>query len=243
MVSMFVQVLIASAIARPENADTASTLPTSSPASGENGSAFTPRQSVYLGAATFAAGALAILTATGLLRRHGFFFLGLSRATPHRTLVQAGLAILAIVPFTFAFVQAMQWWFDYVGYQHPTSHPMLEIMKNDDAIVLRSMVVFSAVVLAPLAEELLFRGHLQTGLLHLFSRGGRSCGARWLAIALTSLVFAWFHQEIWMMPPIFVLSLGLGYAYERTGNLWVSILVHASFNLANITIFLAQRPR
>jgi membrane protease YdiL (CAAX protease family) len=33
-----------------------------------------------------------------------------------------------------------------------------------------------------------------------------------------------------MSPLIFVLSLCLGYAYERTGNLWVPITIHALFN-------------
>ena len=42
----------------------------------------------------------------------------------------------------------------------------------------------------------------------------------------------------WMAPLIFVLSLCLGYAYERTGNLWVSIIIHAAFNTTSTVIFL-----
>jgi membrane protease YdiL (CAAX protease family) len=61
--------------------------------------------------------------------------------------------------------------------------------------------------------------------------------ARWLAIVFTSLIFALVHQELWMMPPIFFLSLCLGYAYERTGNLWVPIFIHATFNAVNVAVF------
>ena len=43
------------------------------------------------------------------------------------------------------------------------------------------------------------------------------------------------------MPPIFILSMCLGYAYERTKNLWTSIIVHASFNAASVAMFLMFR--
>ena len=51
----------------------------------------------------------------------------------------------------------------------------------------------------------------------------------WLAVIVTSALFALLHP-LWSSPIIFLLALGLGYAYERTGNLWVSIGMHAAFN-------------
>jgi membrane protease YdiL (CAAX protease family) len=59
----------------------------------------------------------------------------------------------------------------------------------------------------------------------------------WLAILITSLLFALMHER-WMQPAIFLLSVGLGYTYERTGNLWSSITVHLLFNTANTLQFL-----
>ena len=64
-----------------------------------------------------------------------------------------------------------------------------------------------------------------------------SARARWQAVLLTSLAFALFHP-LWMAPLIFVLAICLGYAYERTGNLWVTIAMHAIFNTCNTLIFL-----
>ena len=59
----------------------------------------------------------------------------------------------------------------------------------------------------------------------------------WAAILLTSALFASVHA-MWTWPPIFILSLCLGYAYERTGNLWVAILMHATFNTVSTLMFL-----
>jgi membrane protease YdiL (CAAX protease family) len=42
-----------------------------------------------------------------------------------------------------------------------------------------------------------------------------------------------FHPA-WMRPPLFLLSVCIGYAYERTGNLWVAIIIHAGFNAFNV---------
>ncbi|HTW94151.1 MAG TPA: CPBP family intramembrane glutamic endopeptidase, partial [Tepidisphaeraceae bacterium] len=51
----------------------------------------------------------------------------------------------------------------------------------------------------------------------------------WLAVILTSACFALLHPD-WSWGIIFLLALCLGYAYERTGILWVSIFMHAAFN-------------
>ena len=66
---------------------------------------------------------------------------------------------------------------------------------------------------------------------------GRSAAPRWAGIVIASLLFAAVHAG-WMAPPIFVLSLCVGYAYERTGNLWTAIVMHATFNITSTLIFL-----
>jgi membrane protease YdiL (CAAX protease family) len=64
---------------------------------------------------------------------------------------------------------------------------------------------------------------------------------RWTAVIITSLAFAAVHGELWLMPPIFFLSLCMGYAYERAGKVWVTMLVHATFNLTSTILFLTFR--
>jgi membrane protease YdiL (CAAX protease family) len=60
----------------------------------------------------------------------------------------------------------------------------------------------------------------------------------WLAIFIASAIFTSVHP-MWMWPPIFFLALCLGYAYERTGNLWTTIVMHSLFNAINTLAYLS----
>jgi membrane protease YdiL (CAAX protease family) len=59
-------------------------------------------------------------------------------------------------------------------------------------------------------------------------------------VVITSILFAIIHPG-WSAPIIFILSLGLGYAYERTGNLWVPLTIHLLFNSFQTAMFLLLR--
>lgn len=93
--------------------------------------------------------------------------------------------------------------------------------------------VFSIVVLAPLIEETLFRGFLQTFIRqHLGSKQ---------AIWITSACFSFFHYSseqglgnIPIIGSLFVLALFLGYLYERQGTLIAPMALHASFNAISV---------
>ncbi|MEA2733692.1 MAG: hypothetical protein QOE14_143, partial [Humisphaera sp.] len=184
--------------------------------------------------------------------------------------------------------------YDWIHFKHPSEHEMLAAMKEASPIA-KMILVFGACVMAPLFEELLFRGHMQTLLVRLMSgrsalappapegmtvivppfdappgivrdsmlppvghmlpmpppieyeppppieyaalASGGSVGARWLAVIITSIVFALVHP-LWTAPLIFLLSVCLGYAYERTGSLWVPIVMHALFNISSTFLFL-----
>ena len=106
-------------------------------------------------------------------------------------------------------------------------------------------------MVAPIAEELFFRGIVQTALVQY--GGGllvpqvhpaeRIPAAyrptalhRWIAIIVAAAAFAAVHG-LDAAPIIFVLALGLGYVYERTGNLWTAIVLHACFNAAQLGLF------
>jgi len=83
--------------------------------------------------------------------------------------------------------------------------------------------VLSAVVCAPLWEETIFRG--------LFYPAIRRRVSPRTAILLTSALFALVHWPAFgQMPALFVLSLAITWAYERTGTLAAPIAFHAVFN-------------
>lgn len=89
------------------------------------------------------------------------------------------------------------------------------------------------VVLAvPFMEEVMYRGILQPML------SGAGLG-RWPAIVGTSVVFASVHLAVAQphaVAAIFVLSLGFGWAYERTGRLAAPVTMHVLFNAGNVAL-------
>lgn len=92
------------------------------------------------------------------------------------------------------------------------------------------------VVIAPVVEEVIFRGFVQEGL------GRWLGGRRWVAILGTSVVFALIHipsVDGQALVPLFVLSCLLGVVRERTGGVWAGVIVHGIFNAANIGMALA----
>lgn len=82
-----------------------------------------------------------------------------------------------------------------------------------------------AVLVAPAAEEMLFRGILYPTI----KQNGFPRAAWWV----TSLLFAGMHFNGLSFLPLTVFSLVLIYLYEKTGSLWASITAHSLFNLAN----------
>ena len=95
----------------------------------------------------------------------------------------------------------------------------------------RLLAVFEAVILAPLAEEVFFRGLVQSFFRRVFHSPR-------LAIVLASAIFAGIHtNEPQAIPSLFALALALGYNYERTGRLTGPILIHAIFNAVNLAMW------
>ena len=170
--------------------------------------------------------------AASLLVAARTFPLGLSRglglSTRHWLYdgVRAVVACLAIRPVCFGLSKLFIWLLEPHGLVRV--HGMVEAMQSAPGVLWRVLIVFSAVVMAPLAEEVFFRGLLQSMLR---TRTGRP----WLAVTVTSAAFAAVHwntpQDI---PALFALSLVLGYNYERTGRLAPVIAIHVLFNAISI---------
>jgi membrane protease YdiL (CAAX protease family) len=82
-----------------------------------------------------------------------------------------------------------------------------------------------AIVLAPPAEEMLFRG-----LLYPFIK---RAGFPRLALWGTALMFAFVHQNLVSFVPLVLLALLLTWLYEKTDNLLAPIAAHSLFNTLN----------
>jgi hypothetical protein len=79
----------------------------------------------------------------------------------------------------------------------------------------------------------LFRGLFQTLLRSYIIRP-------WPAIIFASLIFIIFHANPEHWPALFMLSLCLGYAYEKSGSLFRSIFIHSVFNAMSVFAALGQ---
>lgn len=91
----------------------------------------------------------------------------------------------------------------------------------------------SVMLLAPITEEILFRG--------LFQRMLRRKSTIWSAIMQTSSLFALLHcssaqglRNVEIFVALFILSCLMGYLYEKTEQLWAPIGLHMAFNSATV---------
>ncbi len=206
---------------------------------------------------------------------------------PQNALTALGV-LVAILPAIMLVGNVSEWLYQRFGFNHESAHELLKSMGEVGSGWQRAAAVFAAVILAPLNEEILFRGHLQSGIRRLLmphpgvllaeavavavdpslmppplpieyadpmlETGGRNITsppappdkrrffASAVAVIATSAIFASIHPR-WSWPPIFALSLFFGISYERKGNLWTPIFLHALFNGAMITAYLSMQPQ
>jgi len=112
----------------------------------------------------------------------------------------------------------------------PEVQPAVEAMKNSSALFDRIILAVVAILLAPLGEEILFRGILYPTI--------KRYGFPRLALWGTSLLFAAIHVNLLTFVPLFLFAMVLGLLYQKTGNLLAPITAHAMFNVLNFVKFL-----
>ena len=109
----------------------------------------------------------------------------------------------------------------------PDQHPFLEMMESDVGIAVLGLIALTAVVLAPIVEELQFRVVILGGIAQL--------GRPWLALVVSSVLFAFAHgfpDSLALLP----LAFALGYAYLRRRSYITVMLVHFLFNAFNMVL-------
>lgn len=84
------------------------------------------------------------------------------------------------------------------------------------------LAFLTLVIVAPLAEELLFRGYLYGKL--------RKSVPIWLAVLATSLLFAAIHGQWNVAVDVFALSLVMCGLREITGSIWAGVVLHTMKN-------------
>jgi len=103
---------------------------------------------------------------------------------------------------------------------------VVQFLQDAEAPRDRFAVVVLAVAVAPVAEEMIFRGYL-------YAVGKRYLGTV-LSLVLSSLLFAVLHGHAASIPALFTLAMCLGLAYEKSGSLIVPMIMHAVFNAISV---------
>ena len=95
------------------------------------------------------------------------------------------------------------------------------------------LLVLVVVVMAPLAEEVFFRGLLQRSLARRWPA--------WGAMVATSLLFAASHFQGLQFPALAAFGLVLSYLAHRSGRLGLNTWAHVGFNATTVVLLLAER--
>jgi membrane protease YdiL (CAAX protease family) len=112
------------------------------------------------------------------------------------------------------------WW---VGEDQANS-AVGELFDGQALFPVTAVAVFLVVwLLAPLCEEVLFRGVLWRALEHWRWN-------RWLIFGVTTVAFAFLHFELLRTPLLVVISIPIGLARMFTGNLFASVVAHQANN-------------
>ena len=105
------------------------------------------------------------------------------------------------------------------------------LLVNDPAV--KTLLIMNACLVAPFAEEILFRGYLYAAVK-------RYTGPIFSTV-IVSLLFAVVHLNIPALWPLWLFGILLTLSYELSGSLWVPIGIHALFNTFNVALMLAGR--
>jgi hypothetical protein len=156
---------------------------------------------------------------------------------PAGTLLRSGVAVfLAALPPLL--LTAHLWEFALRAVGLPTARQdLIRILTEIESPVLLAAMVILAVLIAPLTEELVFRGGVFRYL--------RNRWPRWAALLLPSIFFAALHvnwstlEGLSSALPLVVLAIFFSLAYERTGQLGTAVVAHACFNLNTLLVLFA----
>lgn len=126
------------------------------------------------------------------------------------------------------FILAMGLWTNYLSELADLPNSMQETFEM---IMRHPLGIIAVVIMAPIVEELLFRGAIEG---HLLRKWKHPAGA----IVFSSLVFGVVHGNWVQAPFAFVIGLALGWMYYRTGSLLPGILMHFVNNSTAVLGFL-----
>lgn len=157
---------------------------------------------------------------------------GLAWENASKVALRAAMGLGMILPPVWAINLATQY---LIARNNPQEQDIVTMFRqaagDGDGWSIRITVV-SAVLVAPLVEETVFRGYFYPVIKPYLGAVG--------AALATSAMFAFSHGNLAVLPGLFLLSLSLTLAFERFGSLWVSVGMHSAFNAVSLILIYLQ---
>lgn len=168
------------------------------------------------------------------LRRHGTGWregFGLGRGTRASVALWSLLGAGLILPGAMLLGKAASWTLRAAGVLPELQGAVRLLVERPEPWEI-FIYGFGAILMAPVAEEALFRGILYPTL--------KQSGHPALALWTSALIFGASHMNLMAFVPMVFIALVLTWLYERTGNLLVCCLAHALFNAVNFTLLVLK---
>lgn len=151
-----------------------------------------------------------------------------------------GIYLFAGVALQFAIVLAFTPIAEWIGAKE-SSQTLAEQIPDLEGAAVRALLVLSVALVAPVTEEIMFRGLLPKVLGRWMGEG--------FSFTVAALVFAFFHllgvsgenlaQSLMLLvPQLFIVGLVLGWQTRRRRRLGVAIFIHSGFNLVAVLALL-----
>jgi membrane protease YdiL (CAAX protease family) len=158
-------------------------------------------------------------------------FLGLKRPRLGQAIALGVVVVVVALPLTLGLNKACEILLTQLAGKAETQ-PTMKILEISVSLPQRIYFGFTAIILAPLLEEILFRAILYRGI--------KQHGHPRLALFGSALLFATIHLSLLTFVPLTVLAVILALLYDRADNLMAPIVAHSLFNAANFFLYLYQ---
>jgi membrane protease YdiL (CAAX protease family) len=165
-------------------------------------------------------------------RRSAEYQFGLGRVSAFNlvrwSLVICGAVFFVELPLSHLIDRLMTW----LQVPHPEQQAV-EMFRQIRSPAEIALFMLNASLIVPLIEELFFRGFLYSFLKRFTST--------WGAIILSAGIFAFAHQNLASVLPLWLLGVVLAVAYEHTGSLLLPMCIHGCFNLITAVSLLVEK--
>jgi membrane protease YdiL (CAAX protease family) len=141
-----------------------------------------------------------------------------------------GATFLIALPVVMAVALAWQVVLTRLGFP-VEEQELIDLFRQTDSRWLLGGLIILASVVAPITEELIFRA----GLFRYLNQRT----PRWLALLMPACLFGALHANLASFLPLVALGILFSLAYERTGNIAVSMVAHSLFNLNTMMLIFA----